>query len=308
VAKRSSGRQEGALTDDGATRGAVERRLPGRARPGDEVLREYQELNARRRQRINSALWVFFAPDPDGIYRWRVQLDCDCVTEAMTWGDDHLPADQQWPDYAHQARLPAGQMRCRHDDPPPTVYRQITDWSNRREVSFPADPLVPPDWVDANTWAIMRHDEPHSSAFWTVTLTCGHVTEVPTDLDWNPTDGPRRTSPARQREMTAEFEEFWAAQPDAQSEREREHTRRMLANGWPMPRPEQLCHVCPDTRLITAYQRIGWLVPRQAPPKPPKPPSRATLQRRLDQAQAEVERLYEQLARLDANAQAHGDR
>src|ERR1700689_3362416 len=75
---------------------AVVRRLPGKARPREDVLREYRDLNAERRSRVAAPLWSFWAPDPDKYYRWRVRLDCDCVTEAMTWGPDSRPDDAQW--------------------------------------------------------------------------------------------------------------------------------------------------------------------------------------------------------------------
>ena len=70
--------------------------------------------------------------------------------------------------------------------------------------------------------------------------------------------------------MTTEFGELWAEQPDEQPPRERAHTQRMLAEGWPSPSPEHLCYTCPHARIIVACQRIGWLVPRPPEPKPPK--------------------------------------
>jgi hypothetical protein len=50
---------------------AVLRRPPGKARPREDVLREYRDLNAKRRSRIPAPLWPFWAPDPDEYYRWR---------------------------------------------------------------------------------------------------------------------------------------------------------------------------------------------------------------------------------------------
>jgi hypothetical protein len=71
---------------------AVIRRLPGRARPREEVLREYQESNAKVRRNIPAVLWDFLAPDPDQFYRWRVQLDCGCIKELLTLAWIHRSA------------------------------------------------------------------------------------------------------------------------------------------------------------------------------------------------------------------------
>jgi hypothetical protein len=279
--------------------GAVLRRLPGKAEPREDAWRAYQELNSQRRKLIPAVLWQFWAPDPDVYYRWRVQLDCGCITEVMTWGDKDLPAEGRWPDPVSGTRLPAGQVLCRHDDSPPAPYRDIAEWGERREVSFPADPAEPPDWADSETWVVLRHDEPRISAFWKVTLSCGHVTDVVSELAWKPADGPSRVSARRQREMTADFEEFWVSDPNRQSDREREHTKRMLTAGWPIPAPEHLCYACTEARVIVAYQRTGWLVPRKPEPKLPKPPSRASLERRLRHAEADAAQLRSQLAQLD---------
>lgn len=284
---------------------AVRRRLPGRARPRADVLREYQELNARRRARIPAPLWPFWAPEPEKFYRWRIQLDCGCVTEVLTHGDKDLPATKQWLDPVHGQRLPEGQLFCPHDDSPPQPYRDIANWGDRREISFPADPVEPPDELcDPQLWAKIRHDKPHTAAFWTVILSCGHATEVVAELDWKPADGPHRVNEKKLQEMTAVFEELWATDPDAQSEREREHTKRMLREGWPQPSTEHLCYTCTCVRYINAYQPIGWLIPRKPEPKTPAPPSRASLERRLRQAETDANRLRDQLAQLD-NQEIH---
>jgi hypothetical protein len=192
--------------------------------------------------------------------------------------------------------------------PPPEPYQEIIAWGSRRELTFPADPAETPDWASAETWAVMRRDEPRACAFWTVTLSCGHVTEVAvSNIGWKPDDGPDRVSNERLREMTAEFEQLWTEQPDAQDPRERDHTQRMLADGWPIPAPEELCYTCPRARVIIAYQRIGWLVPRASEPKPARPPSRASLQRQLRQAEAQADELRRKLAQLDPPAEQQRD-
>ena len=151
---------------------------------------------------------------------------------------------------------------------------------------------------------MIRHDEPHTSAFWEVTLACGHVEEaIAPSLDWVPASGPRRAAPKRVQHMCAEFEDAWRANPELQTERDREHTRRMLTDGWPTPEPERLCYSCPHVRMILAYERIGWLVPRQRQPaksaSTTPTPSQSALERRPRNAEAEAERLRAELDRTD---------
>ncbi|MFD7553249.1 hypothetical protein ACFV9E_01775 [Streptomyces sp. NPDC059835] len=277
---------------------AVARRLPGRAKQRTAILREYEEFNSERRRGIPPVLWPFFAPDPDRYYRWRVQLDCACIKELLTPGDCTAPSERQWRGLGDGEALPPGQVYCWHDDAADAPYRDIVEWGDRQEVSFPADPVEPPEWADAYVWAVIRHDEAHTSAFWKVTLACGHVEEVIAPaLDWKPDDGPRLADATRVKQMIEEFEQVWDSDPMLQSEHQREHTRRMLAAGWPRPRPERSCHTCPHARAIVAYQRVGWLIPRGEEPKPESPPlARAVLERRLRGAEAEAERLRVQLA------------
>ena len=104
---------------------AVLRRLPGKARRRADVLREYQHLNAERRSRIPAPLWPFWAPGPDEYYRWRVELNCGCITEVLTCGPERRPDETQWPDPVCGARLPVGQLLCTHKDSPPAPYREI---------------------------------------------------------------------------------------------------------------------------------------------------------------------------------------
>ncbi|WP_079430777.1 MULTISPECIES: hypothetical protein [Streptomyces] len=263
-----------------------------------DVLREYEQFNSDRRRGIPPVLWPFLAPDPDSYYRWRVQLDCACIKELLTPDDCTPPSERQWRGLGNGGALPQGQVYCRHDDSVDAPYRDIIEWGERREVSFPADPVEPPEWAEADVWAVIRHHEAHTSAFWKITLACGHLEEVvaPT-LDWKPDDGPRLAEAKRVKQMIEEFEQAWASDPMLQPEAEREHTRRMLAAGWPRPMPEQSCHTCPHARAIVAYQHVGWLIPRKEAPKPEDPPpDRAVLERRLRRAEAEAERLRVQLS------------
>lgn len=298
----SIGGEDTALPERRPASEAVERRLPGRARPQATALREYRAFLASGFAHLPPPLLRLLGLEPEDLFRWRVQLDCDCVTEVLTGGDRTSPAEGRWPAGFFGGSLPPGRMVCVHEDSPPAEYRDITAWGDREVVSFPADPVEPRHGLDPHTWALLRHDEPHSVASWRVTLSCGHRDMTVSDLDWKPEDGPVRADAGRLREMLAGCEEMWASQPDLQGEREREHTRRMLEAGWPLPCTEALCYTCPAVRSIVAFQRVGWLVPRapkSAPTTPSAQPSRTALENHLRQAQTRVDTLQEQLLRLD---------
>ncbi|KIZ14885.1 hypothetical protein [Streptomyces natalensis] len=272
-------------------------------------MREFEEANAEFRDRLPPALGALLVPEAKECYRWRVQLDCGCINEVLTLGEECLPSDRQWRGPECEW-LQKGQMLCVHDDAPPAPYRDIVEWGERRKRTFPADPAEPRDGIDPETWALIRHDEPHTSAFWKVKLACGHITDViAPDLEWKPEEGPHRCSAKRVAEMTKEFEEFWASNPTGHAPREHDHMRRMLSQGWPSPEPECLCYTCCYVHWIVADQRVGWLIPREAEPErrqPQKPPTRAGLERRLRQAEAEAARLRDQLVDLDRGTHADG--
>ncbi|MER5940130.1 hypothetical protein ABT121_22730 [Streptomyces sp. NPDC001928] len=276
------------LLEDRPLKGAPTlQRLRGKARPRTEVLRECEAEAAEMRESIPRVLWDFLIPDLTRVFRWRVQLDCGCIPEILTREDDTPPHEMQWKEHVHDSQLTRGQMICWHDESPPPPYRLINEWGERREVAFPADPVAPPEYIDPEAWAVIRHDEPHTSAFWKVTPACGHVEEaVASSLDWTPASGPHLAPPHRVKQMSAEFDEIWHANPELQTERHRNHTRRMLADGWPSPQPEQLCYSYPQVRMILAYERVGWLVPRRrkaanAARNATPALSRSTLKRRL---------------------------
>lgn len=295
-----------ALTEDVSppSPAAIARRLPGKAKAQAEMLRDYEEFNTERRKRISAALWPFLAPGPNELYRWRVQLTCGCVHEVLTVGDSVLPAERRWPDPVHHSSLPPGQLWCWHDDAASEQYQRIVEWGARRERTFPADPMEPRYDMDKETWAKIRRDSPQTSAFWTVSLLCGHAAEVCTDCDWRPVDGPKKVTAERQREMIAEFEQLCATDRDGRSDREREHMRRELTAGWPRPATEQLCYTCPHARIIVAYQRTDWLVPRTYLPKAEtrSRQSRKQLEQRLAKARSEATRLEDELTKLNQRA------
>ena len=113
---------------------------------------------------------------------------------------------------------------------------------------FSPDPEEPEHGLDPKTWAKIRHTEPHSSAFWTVKLSCGHYTDVVVlDTEWKPGDGPRLVPKKRLAEIRRDFDEYWTTEGTTgwpEEGPERDHVRKMLDLGWPRPEPEKDCYAC----------------------------------------------------------------
>jgi hypothetical protein len=154
--------------------------------------------------------------------------------------------------------------------------------------------------MDPETWAKIRHVEPHSSAFWRVRLSCGHLHDhVFTELDWKPEDGPALTTPERAAEMRRELEATWAKDDEGKGwpkpGPEREHVVKMLEMRWPRPEPEQDCYSCRYARRITGYQRIGALVQPVKEQPVSAEEKRKKTESRLAAAEAEVRRLRAEL-------------
>ncbi|MGC4154459.1 MAG: hypothetical protein QM628_15475 [Propionicimonas sp.] len=286
-----------------AARGSLLIRVPGRARPRQEVLAEFNATTERLRQQYPPVFWPLLIPEAADMYRWRVRLECGCTHEVCTRREDQFPDERRWLDPVTRHRLPAGEFWCPNDHPVPRPYRRIVEWAGREVTDFPADPEEPQHGLDAETWAVQRRAEPHQAAFWTVQLECGHYTQQCTNVGWQPGDGPVLVSPERAAEIRREFDNLWAtdtAEGLPQDDLERDHLRRMIDQKWPRPAPETSCYACTAARRITGYQRIGWLIPKPTPvPVTPPPVDRRRIAARLAKAEAEVERLRQQLADSD---------
>ncbi|MFC7848217.1 hypothetical protein ACFUTU_07025 [Arthrobacter sp. NPDC057388] len=280
-------------------------RVPGRARPQKQALREFEEGVAQLRQQYDPVFWPLFVPEAKNMFRWRVQLECGCTHEVYTHGEDRYPDDRRYLDRFTRGRFPAGEYWCstKHE-PAQKPYRDIVEWVDRKVTEFPADPVEPEyDWMDAEDWAKIRKPKPHPSAFWRVKLSCGHYEQVCTDVDWKPEDGPKLVSEERIVEIRRDFEESWAAADNPgwpEKGFERDHIRKMIDLRWPRPEPERDCFTCTQVRRITGYQRIGWLVTRtRSAPRPSTNLDREKIEARLAAAEAEVRRLRKQLDNPD---------
>jgi hypothetical protein len=211
------------------------------------------------------------APDAKDIFRWRVKFDCGCIEERCTRGDNADWSERS--DVSHQLRspkqLPPGQFLCHdnanHPTTQPLPLQGVAEWGEREEVTFRPDPVEPPErWQDMpDVWAVLRHDEEHTSAFYTVKLVCGHYGQVVApDVEWRPDDGPRFAVTAeRLEEMRNEMnDDFIAACPKE---------ARRIADGCPKPAPYEHCWLCAHVRSVVVYEPVGFL--DSPPPPPPKP-------------------------------------
>ncbi|OBH47303.1 hypothetical protein [Mycobacterium mantenii] len=277
---------------------AKQRRLPGKPRPADVVLAEYESRNRKRREHIKPPLWRFWAPDPSDVFRWRIELDCGCIEERLKNSycaegkvkPDSTIATSSDFDGLAQEWLPPGEFLCcgKHRKRLKPI-RNVADWGYCEVREFPADPVEPPQmWADhPDIWAVIQHPEPHKSAFWKTLLDCGHFADVVTDVDWKPEDGPTHPTPERLKEMRAEMAEL-----------DRWH-KHLLDAGWPRPAPFHECYMCSVVRRLVAYEPIDWVSPRPKPVKPMKPkPSRTALERRLQKLESDAAQLREQLRNL----------
>jgi hypothetical protein len=264
---------------------AVKRRLRGKAEPRAAALAAYEKARAPltdgQDERRAIALAPYTAPAPEDMFRWRVELDCGCIHELLTLGDDKAPDEHQWRDDRHFNLLPAGQLMCWHEDEPRSVpYRAITEWGDVRHVA---------------RWAM-----------WDVTLACGHTGEVTVeDLSWTPSDGPvrRDVSAEELARENARLDADLLDGADANAHRVEmvEHARRWWSDGCPEPGTEALCHSCDEARQIVAYEQVGWLVTRPTAEARRTVQTRAAVVQRLREAEREATRLREQLAALDAD-------
>lgn len=69
---------------------AVECELPGEPAPREEVLRQYEgwRWSNVKEGPGQAAIFDLLVPKPEDTFRWRIQLDCGCIREVTTRGDD----------------------------------------------------------------------------------------------------------------------------------------------------------------------------------------------------------------------------
>ncbi|WP_155981262.1 hypothetical protein [Nocardia sp. BMG111209] len=274
---------------------------------GTKAVKEFNANRQQQRDRVPADLveiWELRMSKAEDLVRWRVRLDCGCVKELLLHGDMHSPLEVVWPSsILTDGDLQLGEIEHVHKGTTDS-YRETIEWGESRTVDRPADAVEPPHYLsgEPDFWAKTRHPEPRTIALWSATLECGHHTEVPVeDVDWRPSDGPVITLTDEERQSRLpDFDQLVA---EASTESLRviyEHVRRMVAAGLPEPAPERRCGTCRYAHRVVSCEPNGWLVP-STPLKKPKAttPSRASLKKKLKDAEATASNLRKQLAELD---------
>jgi hypothetical protein len=136
-------------------------------------------------------------------------------------------------------------------------------------------------------------------ASWTVKLSCGHYQHsVVSGLDWRPEQGyverPDFVAKIRHRLESADLDE-----------ETRQVLEETLQTESTEPGSRDGCPNCAYTRRVVGCRPVGPLAkpkPVPKPKEPPRPPSRRTLTRRLNTAEANVARVREQLAQAEQEA------
>ena len=90
---------------------AVKRRLAGEPEPRAAALAAYEQARTPRMTGLSerrAAAALFAAPAPEDMFRWRVELDCGCIHELLTFGDGRAPHEHRWRDDLQSATSPSG--------------------------------------------------------------------------------------------------------------------------------------------------------------------------------------------------------
>jgi hypothetical protein len=170
-----------------------------------------------------------------------------------------------------------------HGDDPP--IRDIADWLERKER---------PSFYSKDSG---RELGPY--AVWTVKLSCGHYDyHAISGIDWQPEQGyTERTdvvTKIRDRLSSSDLDE-----------KTKKQLQWVLAFQGTEPQAKDDCPHCVYTRRVVGCRPIGPLAKPKPPGRskePPKLPSRSTLTRRLNAAEANVARLLEQLKQAEQEA------
>jgi len=318
----------------------VERKLPGEPVAREELVRDYDDW---KRENLlegpgRAALFDLLVPRPEETYQWRVELDCGCIRDAVTHGDDVASLLAKSDSYHFSMQKPSQReiaeatkqmneeisedLKAKRDGDEPPIRPKRPNIRGR-------DKLPPGQWLCQYNRECPRyrsHGGPvRDIVGWARRRDDLHTME-PLEIDG------RVIRPAKEYalwDVVLECGHFhqertdpkWKSEDGIGHKRaskkwrgleemlemvakgdpdEEEYWRRVYAENHPEPVPFTRCHTCACLRSVVAYERVGWLAPKPKPIKPvkPKPPRRQTIERRLRKLESEAAQLREQLENL----------
>jgi hypothetical protein len=265
--------------------------------------------------RLNSSKREFIAKRdaPEQVFRWLVELDCGCVTDALTMGHRaaHVPMDELYPSNCVFDRfLENGKSGASKQNVLLFAYGVSWEYSNWSKgyawCAGHGDDLPMRDIV---AW-LERKERPSfyskdsgkelgPYAVWTVKLSCGHYDyHAISGIDWQPEQGY-----AERADVVMKIRDRLASQD--LDEKARNQLEWALAFQGSEPQAKDGCPYCVYMRRIVGCRPIGPLTkpkPPSRPKEPPQPPSRRTLTSLLNATEANVLKLREQLAQAELEA------
>ena len=283
-------------------------------RPAAEVLRLYTPYYEQLlRYNLSNREFIEQRDAPEQVFRWLIELDCGCVTDAVTAGHAaaHVKMGELPPSGCVFERfLGSSDSGASTDNVLLFSYGVSWKYSNWVEgfawcaghgQEVPVRDIA--EWLERKEQPGFRAKDtsrevgPYAS--WTVKLSCGHYGYSATsELAWRPEQGC-----AERPDFVAKIRQ--KLESDGLDEETRQALERMLQTDATEPRSREDCPTCAYTRRVVGCQPVGPLSkPKPAPEakEPPKPPSRRTLTRRLNAAEADIARLREQLAHAEQEA------
>jgi hypothetical protein len=97
---------------------AFERKLPGEPVPREEAFREYESWRWSNVKEGpgHAAIFELLVAKPEDVFRWRIQLDCGCIREVQTRGDDVQELLAQSDSYHFTSVKPSERERKEEND------------------------------------------------------------------------------------------------------------------------------------------------------------------------------------------------
>jgi hypothetical protein len=283
-------------------------------RPVAEVLRLYTPYYEQLlRYNLSNREFIEQRDAPQQVFRWLIELDCGCVTDAVTAGHAaaHVKMDELLPSNCVFERF-LGSSESGASTDNVLLFSYGVSWKYSNWVKgftwcaghghdVPVRDIV--EWLERKDHPGFRSKDtgrevgPYAS--WTVKLSCGHYGySAISELAWRPEQGY-----AKRPDFVAKIRQ--KLESDDLDEETRQALERMLQTDSTEPRSREGCPTCAYTRPVVGCRPVGPLAKPKPAPKtkePPKPPSRRTLTRRLNAAEADVARLREQLAHAEQEA------